>query len=175
MTEEQTVDGDGMSRRRLIRNAAAAGVGAAVWASPSAASLVGTPAYAQACSLRDQINDLFLDGGHYSFPHTASNGVTVNLVVDVGTFITTEILHITWPDGYRQCSTDSGEIDIAGVIRLLGFNNVGEAIVPMANYTNGATCYTPGILGIPSVLLPMCDLTDATTPDIEMNELHCCS
>ncbi|MCP5029796.1 MAG: twin-arginine translocation signal domain-containing protein [Actinomycetia bacterium] len=50
MAEDQVAEDGGLSRRNLLRGAAAAGVGAAVWASPSAAGLVGTPAYPLGCS-----------------------------------------------------------------------------------------------------------------------------
>ncbi len=39
-----------LNRRRLLKGAAAAGVGVAVWTSPSITSLGGTPAYAAMCT-----------------------------------------------------------------------------------------------------------------------------
>jgi hypothetical protein len=39
-----------IDRRRLLKTAAAAGVGVAVWSTPSITSIGGTPAYAQVCT-----------------------------------------------------------------------------------------------------------------------------
>src|SRR5215213_10606560 len=45
-----TEDSGALNRRNLLKGAAAAGVGVAVWTVPSITSLGGTPAYASVCT-----------------------------------------------------------------------------------------------------------------------------
>ncbi|MCP5028490.1 MAG: twin-arginine translocation signal domain-containing protein [Actinomycetia bacterium] len=81
MPGDRVVEDGGLSRRNLLRGAAAAGVGAAVWASPSAAGLVGTPAYALGCSTLtfDGVNALFAFDGSGVDP---ADGVSNPIIID---------------------------------------------------------------------------------------------
>src|SRR5687767_10858920 len=52
----ETADGasSALNRRRLLKGAAAAGIGVAVWTTPSIKSIGGTPAYAAVCTSGSQ-------------------------------------------------------------------------------------------------------------------------
>ena len=179
MAEDVTVDGDGISRRKLLRNAAAAGVGAAVWASPSAASLVGTPAYAANCSPPTNVDDVEDLEGPWAdgITKTSISGFQVRFEIDGSGH---EWIYVTVPPPFTVCNWRNSAFSVDELtVEVQSTGVVGEYRGYITSHFAGPGCSVTVPVLDPvngsdmSVLVANCD-GDQLSGELILEPLSCC-